>query len=101
MVCHIDLLVSGQDQGEHDTRLHTMLQRLEKAGITLNVDKCERSKSEVVFLVHIITAVGICPDPRMTEAIMEMKEPTDVGKLTSLFWMVNNPSTFISIDFLF
>ena len=48
VVCHIDdLLVWGRDQEEHDARLHGVLQRLEKAGITLNVDKCELSTSEV------------------------------------------------------
>ncbi len=40
VVCNInDLLVWGCDQGEHGTRLHAVLQRLEKAGITLNTDK--------------------------------------------------------------
>ena len=48
VVCHIDdLLVWGRDQEEPDARLHGVLQRLEKAGITLNVDKCELSTSEV------------------------------------------------------
>ena len=90
VVCHIDdLLVWGRDQEEHDARLHGVLQRLEKAGITLNVDKCELSKSEVVFLGHIITSVGIRPDPRKTDAIMEMKEPTNVGELRSFLGMVN------------
>ena len=42
VVCHIDdLLVWGRDQKEHDARLHGVLQRLEEAGITLYVDKCE------------------------------------------------------------
>ena len=51
MVCHVDdLLVWGRDQDEHDTRLHAVLQRVEKAGITLNVEKCELSKSEMAFL---------------------------------------------------
>lgn len=44
VVCHIDdILVWGQDQEDHDARLHTVLQRLGKAGITLTVDKCEIS----------------------------------------------------------
>ena len=90
VVCHIDdLLVWGRDQEEPDARLHGVLQRLEKAGITLNVDKCGLSTSEVVFLGYIITSVGIRPDPRKTDAIMEMKEPTNVGELRSFLGMVN------------
>ena len=70
VVCHIDdLLVWGRDQDEHDTRLHAVLQRVEKAGITLNVEKCELSKSEMAFLGHIISVTGIRPDPKKTEAI--------------------------------
>ena len=70
MVCHVDdLLVWGRDQDEHDTRLHAVLQRVEKAGITLNVEKCELSKSEMAFLGHIISVTGIRPDPKKTEAI--------------------------------
>lgn len=96
VVCHIDdLLVWGQDQREHDARLHAVLQRLEKGGITLNVDKCELSKSEVVFLGHIIAAAGISPDPRKTEAVREMKEPTNVGEVRSFLWMVNQLEKFI------
>lgn len=58
VVCHIDdLLVWGRDQEQHDVRLHALLQKLEKAGITLNMDKYELSKSEVVFLT---------PDPEKT-----------------------------------
>lgn len=96
VVCHIDdLLVWGQDQDEHDTRLHAVLQRLEKAGITLNVHKCELFESEVVFLGHIISATGTCPDPRKTEAIMDMKEPSNVSKLRSFLRMVNQLGKFI------
>ncbi|KAF0022040.1 hypothetical protein F2P81_025707 [Scophthalmus maximus] len=96
VVCHIgDILVWGQDQEEHDARLHAVLQRLEKAGITLNEDKCVLSTSEVVFLGHIITSEGIRPDPRKTVAIREMKEPGNVGELRSFLGMVNQLGKFI------
>jgi len=88
-------LVWGRDQGEHDARLHAVLQRVEKAGITLNVDKCKLSTSEVLFLGHIITAAGISPDPRKTEAITELEEPTNVGELRSFLGMVNQLGKFI------
>ena len=62
VICHRDnLLVWGTDQEQHDIRLHAVLQRLETAGITLNVGKCELSKDRVVFLGHIITIEGIHP----------------------------------------
>lgn len=96
VVCHIDdLLVWGCDQEEHDARLHAVLQRVEKAGITLNVEKCELSKNKVAFLGHIISASGISPDPSKTEAITEMMEPTNVSELRSFLGMVNQMGKFI------
>ena len=96
VVCHIDdLLVWGRDQDEHDTRLHAVLQRVEKAGITLNVEKCELSKSEKAFLGHIISVTGIRPDPKKTEAITEMEEPTNVSEMRSFLGIVNQLGKFI------
>lgn len=42
VVCHMDdLLVWGSMQEEHDSRLHAVLKKMESAGMTLNVEKCE------------------------------------------------------------
>ncbi|XP_042072880.1 uncharacterized protein K02A2.6-like [Haplochromis burtoni] len=96
VVCHIDdVLVWGRNHQEHDSRLHATLQRLEKAGITLNVEKCELSQSKVAFLGHIIADTGISPDPKKTEAITEMTEPTNVSELRSFLGMVNQVGKFI------
>ncbi|KAM8745893.1 trace amine-associated receptor 3-like [Acanthopagrus schlegelii] len=62
MVCHTDdILLWRRDQEEHDAQLNTVIQRLGKAGITLNVNKCELSTSKVVFLGRIITSTGNSP----------------------------------------
>ena len=61
----------------------------------LNVDKYEISTSEVVFLGHIVTSEGFLPDPKKTEAIMEMKEPKNVGGLRSFLSMINQLGRFI------
>lgn len=96
VICHVDdLLVWGQDQEQHDLRPHAVLQRLEDAGITLNAGKWELSKEKVVFLGHIISVEGIHPDPTKTEAITEMKVPTNVMELRSFLGMVNQLGRFI------
>lgn len=96
VICHIDdLLVWGKDQEQHDTRLHALLEKLLRAGVTLNKEKCELSKSEVVFLGHVITTSGIRPDPEKTQAIRDMKEPTNVSELRSFLGMVNQVGKFI------
>lgn len=53
VICHIDdLLVWGKDQEQHDTRLHALLEKLLRARVTLNKEKCELSKSEVARTCH-------------------------------------------------
>ena len=50
-----DVLVYGKDQREHDKQLEAVLQWIKAAGMTLNRDKCEVSKTQLKFLGHIIT----------------------------------------------
>ena len=51
-----DILIFGKDQTEHDQRLEAVLRRIEKAGVTLNPQKCEFSKNKLTFLGHVIDA---------------------------------------------
>ena len=44
-----DILVFGQSQEDHDQRLESALKRINKAGVTLNSEKCEISKGSVKF----------------------------------------------------
>ncbi|KAJ8332638.1 hypothetical protein SKAU_G00424270 [Synaphobranchus kaupii] len=42
VVCHMDdILIWGWTQAEHDARVHTVLERAQKAGVTLNTAKCD------------------------------------------------------------
>ncbi|XP_041636000.1 uncharacterized mitochondrial protein AtMg00860-like [Cheilinus undulatus] len=59
------------------------------------MSKCELSKSEVVYLGHVISATGIRPDPRKTEAFMELKEPSNVSEVRGFLGMVNQLGKFI------
>ena len=51
VLCLIDdVLIFGKSQAEHDDQLNEVLKRIESAGVALNLNKCEFSKSEVNFL---------------------------------------------------
>ena len=90
-----DVLVYGEDQREHDKRLKAVLQRIEAAGMTLNSDKCEVSKTQLKFLGHIIDQSGVRADPAKTEAIMQMSAPQNVAEVRRFVGMVNQLSKFI------
>ena len=42
VVCQIDdVLIFGANQEEHESRLIAALERIERAGVTLNAEKCQ------------------------------------------------------------
>ena len=95
VVCHVDdILVTGKNKEEHDSRLHTVLKKLEVAGVTLNKEKCKFSCTKIVFLGHVIDASGISPDPAKTEAIKQMRPPTNITELRRLMGMINQLNKF-------
>uniref|UniRef100_A0A8C6MI96 ribonuclease H n=1 Tax=Nothobranchius furzeri TaxID=105023 RepID=A0A8C6MI96_NOTFU len=96
VVCPMDgVLMWGRTQEEHDARLHSVLTKILKAGITLNIAKCDLSKSKVSVLGHVVSASGISPDLAKTEEVKRMKVPTIVSELRSFLGMVNQLGKFI------
>ena len=95
VLCHMDdVLIFGKTQKEHDTRLHSALQRIQKAGVTLNREKCEFSRRRLTFLGHIIDERGVSPDPNKTSAISAIPKPTTRMELRRLMGMVNQLGKF-------
>jgi len=72
-----------------------VLDTLQKAGVTLNKEKCQFSKRSVQFLGHVIDSDGIRPDSSKVTAIQNMKEPTNVKELRRLLDMANHLGKFI------
>ena len=90
VLCHMDdVLIFGQTQQEHDTRLHAVLQKIQSTGATLNKDKCEFSRDRLTFLGHVIDGAGVSPDPQKTSAIMALEKPTTRTELRRFMGMVN------------
>ena len=88
-----DVLVFGTDQEEHDRHLKAVLQRLERAGATLNRDKCEFS---IKFLGHVIDQEGIRADPDKVVAITKMCTPQNLSDLRRFMGLVNQLEKFSS-----
>ena len=96
VVCLInDVLVQGKSQEEHDHRLKKVLERVKQVGLTLNVDKCEFSKSCIKFLGQVIDESGVSPDPDKTQAIMQLQQPNNVTEVKRYLGMLNQMSKFV------
>ena len=87
-----DVLVYGKDQREHDKRLEAVLQWIEAAGMTLNRDKCEVSKTQLKFLGHIIDQSRVRADLAKTEANIPMSAPQNVAEVQRFIGMANQLS---------
>ena len=94
VICDIDdVLIFAPDQIEHDRRLRLVLEKLEKAGITLN-DKCQFNVKSIKFLGHIVTSEGIKVDPEKVEAIVKFPQPQNVADVRRLLGIANHVGKF-------
>ena len=95
IICMMDdILVHGRTSEEHDERLNKVLHRLQSAGLTLNRQKCQFSKTQVKFLGQVIDQTGIRPDPDKVAAIRNVPTPVNVGDVRRFLGMVNHLSKF-------
>ena len=84
-----DILIASHSEEEHKEHVRAVLRRLNQAGLTLNVDKCEYAKTEVTFLGYKISKKGIRPTSERVNAIREYPKPVDVEQLRRFLGMVN------------
>ena len=93
--CNIDdVLVHAATQSQHDAILDQVLQRLSKAGVTLNSAKCEFNTKQIKFLGHIVSPEGIRPDPEKVSAVVDMPPPNNVQETRTFLGMVNHLGKF-------
>lgn len=96
-----DLLIAGF--GNTDQEVDASLEKNERAkkcrkwNLKLNKTKLKRAESTVSFMGHLLTSVGLKPDPTKVEAILEMPPPTDVKGVTRFLGMVNYLAKFMPL----
>ena len=80
-VCFFDdILVFSENEEDHEKHLKNTMVKLNSAGIKLNKEKCQFRQQEIDFWGFVINKDGVKADPRKTEAILEMPDPTDVAE---------------------
>ena len=96
VVCHMDdILVFGRDKAEHDATLRKILNRLSQAGLTLSLEKFEFMKTQLEYLGQIIDSSSVRKDPAKVKAIMEMRQPENIGDVRRFLGMVNQLMKFM------
>ena len=95
VVCMMDdVLVYGKNEHQHWDRLNKVLERIQKAGVTLRKDKCEFGRHSVKFLGHVISSEGVQSDPEKVKAICDMAPPSNRKEARRFMGMVNYLSKF-------
>ena len=76
----------------------TVLDRLKKANLNFNGDKCTWFSQEVSLLGHVVNTSGIHMDPKKIHAIQAMLQPTNVKQVQQFLGICNYYRKFI-LDF--
>lgn len=90
-----DIILWGKTRAAHDATLASVLQRLQEAGLQLNRDKCQFSKTTLRFLGHTVTPQGIQPTDDHLSAIMNAPPPPDAQTLRSFLGLLSWYNKFI------
>lgn len=95
-----DVGISGKDKSEHDRRLRAVLQRLQSAGLRVNLQKCKFEQPSIQCLGFSVDSTGWHPMEDKVRAIKEAKRPQDraalrafIGALTFYDCFLKNRAT--------
>lgn len=90
-----DILIYSDTREEHIEHVNKVLDRLEKAGLFLEIDKCEFFVAEVKYLGLIVKTEGIKMDPVKVEAIVNWKAPRNLKDVQAFLGFANFYRRFI------
>src|ERR1700712_4404850 len=90
------LIYTDGSRKEHREHVKKVLVRLQKAGLQLDIDKCEFEVKETKYLGFVIdTEYGVRMDPAKVQAILDWEAPTSVRSIRSFLGFANFYRTFI------
>jgi len=90
-----DIIVTGQNDAEHLSRLEAVFERLAAHGLRCNRQKCDFFKPEVSYLGYKISAIGISPTGEGCEAVRNLPRPANIKELESFLGKVNYYHRFL------
>ena len=95
VVCMMeDIFIHSCSTGEDDAHLERVLQRLQDARLTLNLQKCQFIQAQVKFLGQVVNKDGVRPDRVKVRAIQKLQPPKTVSNIQKFLGMCNHLSKF-------
>ena len=83
MVFVDDILIYSKSEEDHEGHLRIVLQTLREHRLYVKFSKCEFWLTEVIFLGHVVSALGVSMDPEKVEAVISWERPKSVFEIHS------------------
>lgn len=90
-----DILIHGNSVDEVLDMLEEVIKRMAKAGLNLNLDKCDFFPERLKYLGHIFEAGRMYPNSKKIETLEKIQRPRTVHEVRSLLGMFNYYKDFI------
>jgi transposase InsO family protein len=90
-----DVTIHSKTFELHMVHLQTVIDKLTRAGFTINAGKCNFCRREISFLGHVISDGGVSPDPRRIDAILSHPRPKNQKQLRQFLGVCNYHHRFI------
>jgi len=90
-----DIHITSRNFEEHMQHLESIFQKLAQHHITINREKSQFIKSQVVFLGHIISEKGVTMDPDKIQVIKNFQPPKTKKQVQSFLGFINFYRKFI------
>lgn len=89
-----DLFIMSESLAEHLEHLEKIFCRLQEAGLTVKLSKCQFFQQEINFLGYRITQEGVLPDLERIQAIVDYKTPRSIKEIQKFLGLCNYDRVF-------
>jgi len=93
-----DLIVFSESWEDHLIHIHSILEWLQKAGVTAKAKKCEFGASECVYLGHIVGSGSVKPEKDKPAAIQAFQTPQTKKGVRSFLGITGYYCRFVAGD---
>ncbi|XP_043206931.1 uncharacterized protein LOC122373168 [Amphibalanus amphitrite] len=96
--CHSyfdDVCLGGKTFEETLEKLELVLDRLHRAGLTINLEKCSLFRSSVKFLGHVVDESGLSLDPDRVSKVRDWPIPRTAKQLSSFLGLAGYMRKFV------